>query len=119
MRATPRSASCTDETWVSDVGTVAFLLDHFLQAAHLPLDPPEPGERRRLEFRIHRHRVLAVAGTGAGAGGEAPVGRGVVAGCRGMHQALRRRKLLVTTETLLTAMAAAAIVGVRSSPNIG
>ena len=53
-----------------DVGAVALLLDHLLQAAHLALDPPEPGEHRALDLGIHRHGVGAVPGTAAGAGGD-------------------------------------------------
>ena len=52
------------------VGAVALLLDHLLQAAHLALDPPEPGEHRALDLGIHRDGVGAVAGTGAAGAGD-------------------------------------------------
>ena len=39
------------------VRAVALLLHHFLQAAHLALDPPEPGQYRSLDLGIHGQRV--------------------------------------------------------------
>ena len=36
-----------------DINAVTILLDHERYAAHLPLDPAEPGKLRSLEFAVH------------------------------------------------------------------
>ena len=112
-RLTPRSASCTDDDLHQHVGAVALLLDHLLQAAHLALDPAEPGEHRALDLGIHGDGVRAVAGPGAGAGSDG------VAHDAPLGVKRRSRRLLETTLTELTAIAAAAMAGVSRRPKRG
>src|SRR5271168_2899579 len=50
-----------------DVRTVAVFLDHFLQAAHLPLDAPQPLAVRFLQFRVDAGGLAPVRGAFASA----------------------------------------------------
>ena len=94
------------------VGAIALLLDHLLEPAHLSLDPAQSGEQRLLGLRCERHRVDAVSRA------EAWTGRRFARRVVSAH-ARRSLRLLVTTLTLLTAIAAAASAGVSRIPNAG
>src|SRR5207253_11074648 len=80
-----------------DVDAVAVVVDHLLDPAHLPLDPVQTFDHRRLVG------VVAVDGLGLGFAHR-------VAPSRVLWK-LRRRRLLLTTKTLEKAIAAAAMIG--------
>jgi hypothetical protein len=76
-----------------DIGAVAILFHHFLQAAYLAFDTPQAPQVRDLEVRIDGNGFHILA----------PL----------------NRKLLVTTLTELKAIAALARIGLSRMPNQG
>lgn len=104
-----------------NVGAVPFVLCHTLEATNLSLDSPETVKNRPLDLRIHSHRMSSFAGyRTTRTGGRCGLRRfGGFDHSAFPYVARRRRRLLVTTLTELTAIAVAAIVGVRRIPNTG
>ena len=96
----------------ADVRTIAVFVDHLLEAAHLPLDSAKSLEIAVANIRIDPHclttgRVLD--GTAAGA-----FNAGIF---HSLH--LPSRRLLATTLTELSAIAALARIGLRRIPVAG
>ena len=59
-----------------DVGAIPVFLNHLLQTAHLPFDPPEALRIAHLDVRVYRVRLaLAPAGDACAAGGGRHGGR--------------------------------------------